>query len=96
MVLKGVISQRLIISKDRTKRILAYEVMRVDDAISNLIREMAIEQIYSVIQTSSAKGMCTMNDCLASLCKKNLIEKDAARKLSPRIKELDRLLERKG
>ena len=96
MVLKGVISQRLITSKDRTKRVLAYEVMQVNDAISNLIREMAIEQIYSVIQTSSAKGMCTLNDCLAMLYKKNLIEKDIARRMSPRLKEIDRLLERKG
>ena len=68
--------------------------MRVTNAISNLIREMTVEQIYSVIQTGAGKGMCTMNDSLARLYKKDLIDKDVALKLSPRMKELERQLER--
>ncbi len=94
MVLRGVVSQRLVLTKDSSRRVLAYEVMRVTNAISNLIREMTVEQIYSVIQTGAGKGMCTMNDSLARLYKKDLIDKDVALKLSPRMKELERQLER--
>jgi Tfp pilus assembly pilus retraction ATPase PilT len=55
---------------------------------------MTIEQIYSVIQTSASQGMCSMNDSLARLHKKNLIDKEVALKLSPRMNELERQLER--
>lgn len=94
MVLRGVISQRLVLTSDSTRRVLAYEVMRVTNAISNLIREMTIEQIYSVIQTSASQGMCSMNDSLARLYRKSLIDKEVALKLSPRVNELERQLER--
>ncbi len=94
MVLRGVISQRLVLTIDSTRRVLAYEVMRVTNAISNLIREMTIEQIYSVIQTSASHGMCSMNDSLERLYRKNLIDREVALKLSPRMNELERQLER--
>lgn len=94
MVLRGVISQRLVMTRDMSRRVLAYEVMVVTNAISNLIREMTVEQIYSVIQTGSGKGMCTMNDSLERLYRNNLIERGEALRLSPRIGELERQLER--
>ena len=94
MVLRGVISQRLVLSKDRSKRVLAYETMRVTNAISNMIREMTIEQIYSSIQTGASNGMCTMNDSLAHLYSRGLIDRETAFRHSPRIKELERKLER--
>jgi len=95
MVLRGVISQRLVMTRDMSRRVLAYEVMRVTNAISNLIREMTVEQIYSVIQTGAGSGMCTMNDSLERLYRNGLIERNEALRLSPRVGELERQLERK-
>jgi len=52
----------------RQGRVLAYEVMNVNNAIRNLIREAQPQQIYSVIQTGRAESMVTMNDSLKALC----------------------------
>ena len=38
-----------------------------DDAVRNLIRQAKIEQIYSVMQTSTLRGMQTMEQSLADL-----------------------------
>lgn len=93
LVLEGVIAQRLITTRDGRRRVLATEVMNVNGAIRNLIREMHVEQIYSVIQTSSAEGMTTMNDSLKRLCDQGLIDPEAAVRNSARPRELMRLLE---
>jgi twitching motility protein PilT len=88
MVLLGVISQQLLITRDRNRRVLACEVMNVNNAIRNLIREEEIQQIYSVIQTGRSEGMCTMNDSLQHLVQLGLIDMDLALRRSPRPKEL--------
>ena len=59
----------------------------------NLIREMHVEQIYSVIQTSSSEGMSTMNNSLKRLCDQGLIDVESAIRSSSRTRELMRLLE---
>jgi len=92
LVLVGVISQQLLITKDGSRRVLAYEVLNVNNAIRNLIREMEVQQIYSVIQTGKAEGMVTMNESLRQLCSAGLIETDIAIRRSPRPKELAQLL----
>jgi len=93
-VLVGVISQQLIMTRDESARVLASEVMNVDNAIRNLIREKQVQQIYSVIQTGKASGMVTMNESLASLFFDDRITEEAALMRSPRPKELMRLLDR--
>lgn len=95
LVLVGIIAQQLMITRDGTRRVLAYEVMNVNNAIRNLIREMQIQQIYSVLQTGRAEGMITMNDCLWQLCQRNLIDTDIAIRRSPRPKEMARLVSEK-
>ena len=92
MVLVGVISQQLIITSDGLRRVLACEVMNVNQAIRNLIRETEIQQIYSVIQTGRGEGMITMNDSLRQLCEDEVIDVDTAMSRSPRPKELARML----
>ena len=93
MVLSGVLSQALIVSADRQRRVLAYEVMNVNSAIRNLIREMQAQQIYAVIQTSRSDHMVTMNDTLRDLCARGLLDPVVAMTRSPRPKELARMLE---
>jgi twitching motility protein PilT len=88
MSLVGIIAQQLITTPDEDRRVLACEVMRLNTAIANLIREQHLQQIYSMIQTGRRSGMCTMNDSLKRLCDEALIDPDRAVKRSPRPKEL--------
>jgi twitching motility protein PilT len=57
MVLTGVLSQSLLMTADQARRVLACEVMNVNNAIRNLIRERQLQQVYSVIQTGRGEGM---------------------------------------
>ncbi len=59
-------------------RVMAQEIMLVNPAISNLIREQKTAQIYSVMQTSVAAGMQTLDMALKELIKKRLITKEDA------------------
>ncbi len=63
--LKGVISQTLC--KTGKGRIAAMEVLLVNSAVSNLIREGKIYQIPSIMQTAKGQGMVMLNDALFKL-----------------------------
>lgn len=76
--LQGVISQTLL-KKNGGGRVAAHEIMVGTPAIRNLIREDKIAQMYSAIQTGSAYGMQTMDQCLQNLVNKGLITRDVAR-----------------
>jgi twitching motility protein PilT len=78
MTLKAIISQVLIPKKDGG-RIAAREVLLNTPAVSNLIRENKISQIKTVIQTSAAEGMITMDQALTNLFNKGLITEDEAK-----------------
>lgn len=92
LVLVGVVSQQLLPTLDGTRRVMACEVMNVNQAIRNLIREMQIQQIYSVVQTGRTDGMITMNDSLKALVDSRAIDRELALSRSPRPKELERQL----
>ena len=76
--LQGVISQSLI-KKNGGGRVAAHEIMVGTPAIRNLIREDKVAQMYSAIQTGSAYGMQTMDQCLKDMLKRGLISVEAAR-----------------
>lgn len=92
MVLTAVISQALLLSLDQSRRVLACEVMNVNNAIRNLIREHQLQQIYSVIQTGKSEGMISMNESLKQLVAEGKIDQDMAMERSPRPRELARML----
>jgi twitching motility protein PilT len=77
--LVAVISQSLCKLKDGSGRVAAHEIMIGTPAIRNLIRENKIAQMYSVIQTSQAVGMQTLDQCLADLVRRNTISPAEAR-----------------
>jgi len=77
--LVGVISQTLCKKKDGSGRVAAHEIMIGTPAIRNLIRENKVAQMYSMIQTSQAYGMQTLDQNLADLVKRNLISAAEAR-----------------
>lgn len=76
-VLKGVISQQLIQRVDQSGRIAALEIMAVNSAIQNLIREGKTHQIQTVMQTGLKFGMTTMDAYLVDLFKKGKISKES-------------------
>ncbi|MDF2182386.1 type IV pilus twitching motility protein PilT [Neptuniibacter sp. CAU 1671] len=76
--LQGVISQTLL-KKPQGGRCAAHEIMIGTPAIRNLIREDKVAQMYSAIQTGSAFGMQTLDQCLANLVAKGQISRDVAR-----------------
>ena len=57
----------------------AWEIMVGTPAIRNLIREDKVAQMYSAIQTGSALGMQTMDQCLHDMVEKRVITRDVAR-----------------
>ena len=70
--LLGIMSQTLC--KNKTgKRSLAYELLINTPAISNLVRERKVSQIYSQLQTGSKDGMNTLEQCLQDLIDSNII-----------------------
>jgi twitching motility protein PilT len=92
-VLIGVVAQQLMLTRDNAKRVLACEVMRVNSGISSLIREMKVEQIYSMIQAGRKEGMITMNESLRELLALDLIHTQTALNRTVNPKELLRLIE---
>ena len=76
--LQAVISQTLL-KRATGGRVAAHEIMRGTSAIRNLIREDKVAQMYSAIQTGSAIGMQTMDQCLLDMVEKRVITRDVAR-----------------
>src|SRR6184192_4183671 len=94
--LEGVVTQALLPTADGTGRVAALEILYPDDAVRNLIRQAKVEQVYSVMQTGTAKGMQTMEQSLAELTLRGVITVDTALARSSRPDQLLGLLERAG
>ena len=89
--LAGVVSQILLPRKDQEGRVLATEVMIATAGIRHLIREQAIEQIPTAIQTGQKYGMKTMDKCLQEMCQAGIISYDVAIERAKNPEEFERL-----
>lgn len=76
--LRGVISQTLIPRKDGNGRVAAFEIMIVNDAVANMIREGKCHQIDSLLQTGMKTGMISLDMYLAQLVKNDVVDLDDA------------------
>ena len=74
-----VVTQRLLKTRDGLGRVGAFEIMKCNGAIQNLIREAKIHQIPSIMQTAVREGMITMDKSLEELAKSGKIDPGAAR-----------------
>ena len=74
----------------------ALEILIPDDAIRNLIRQGKVEQIYSVMQTASSRGMQTMEQSLAELVFRRVVTKEDALAWTSRAEQFESLLDRAG
>ncbi len=74
-VLQAVISQQLLTTTDN-KLTPAFEIMFLNNAIRNMIRENKIHQIDNIIGMGAGEGMTTMDNSLLALYRKGLIDRD--------------------
>lgn len=77
MQLQAVISQHLIPSPV-IGRAAAFEVMLVNNAVSNLIRDSKVHQLNSLIHSSEGKGMKSMDTSIMELYRNGLITRENA------------------
>jgi twitching motility protein PilT len=94
--LEGIITQTLLPTLDGQGRVAGLEILFPDDAVRNLIRQARVEQIYSVMQTGTQRGMQTMEQALQALVTRNVISKETALGASSRPDMLTGLLDRSG
>ncbi|MEA4923984.1 MAG: PilT/PilU family type 4a pilus ATPase [Syntrophomonadaceae bacterium] len=78
--LLGIISQQLIPTINGNDRVAAAEVLILNSAIRNLIRENKMHQIYSAIQTGASTGMISMGRAVKMLYLQNLISYESFNK----------------
>src|SRR6478672_1690422 len=94
--LQGVVTQALLPTADQMGRVPALEILLPDDAVRNLIRQGKVEQIYSVMQTNTGRGMQTMEQSLGDLIMRRVVDLDVGLSRSSRPSQLIGLLERSG
>jgi twitching motility protein PilT len=94
--LQAVVTQALLPTADGQGRIAAVEILLPDDGVRNLIRQGKVEQIYSVMQTNTSRGMQTMEQSLCELVLRGTITLDVALGASSYPDQLLGLLERSG
>jgi twitching motility protein PilT len=94
--LQAVVTQALLPTADGAGRVASLEILLPDDAVRNLIRQAKIEQVYSVMQTGTARGMQTMEQALADLAVRRVVNVDVALERSSRPDQLTGILERSG
>jgi twitching motility protein PilT len=91
--LQGVVSQTLVKRKDGTGRVAAFETLLATPAVRNMIREASTHQIGSMIQTGLKQGMMTLDQSLANLVTKGVIEYQTGLEKASNVEEFHRLLE---
>ena len=77
-VLEAVISQQLIPTADGYSRAAAFEVMHVNSAVRNMIREGKTHQLITIMQTNRKQGMITMDEAIVELCRSGKINREMA------------------
>ncbi len=78
LTLRAVVSQVLLPRADGKGRVAARELMFVNQAIQNMIREDKIHQVTNVIATSLREDMVTLDDSLGELVDRGAISFETA------------------
>ena len=94
--IQGIVTQTLLPTVDGKGRVAALEILLPDDAVRNLIRQAKVEQIYSVMQTNTGRGMQTLEQALVDLITRGIITQEVAMSRSSRPDQLLGLLQRNG
>lgn len=96
MSLQAVITQSLLPRADKNGRVLALEILILNPAVRNLIRENKIHQIYATMQMGQEKfGMLTFNQSLVDLYYRRLITLETAREATSKPEELTDMIQKR-
>jgi len=79
-VLLAVVAQRLLVGVDRSRRVMACEILRNTPAVANLIREDKVAQIPSIMETQSRMGMVSLDAAIKELYLAGKVDEEQARK----------------
>jgi twitching motility protein PilT len=93
--LRGVVCQTLVKRADAKGRAAASEIMIVTPAIATMIRRDETHQIHQALQSGAELGMQTLNQHLAELVVKGVIERETAEEVATDVKDLDALVQGK-
>jgi twitching motility protein PilT len=94
LVLREVVTQRLVPRRDRPGMVPAVEILKVTNAVANLIRTGRSEQIYSAMEGGGGQGMRTLEQELAGLVAAGTVEERDARLVAHDAGALDQWLAR--
>ena len=95
MVLQATVAQRLVPTIDGST-VPVFEIMVMNTAIRNLIREEKTYQIDSVIAAGGAQGMQTMDQGLFNVVKQGIVDKQVALQHANHQEALARRFEAEG
>jgi twitching motility protein PilT len=93
--LQGVISQKLAPRASGKGRIMVPEIMIATSGIRNMIRERAVGQLRSAIQTGGQYGMRTFDKSLKELYEKDIITYQTALSMVTDMAEFESLMSKK-
>ena len=92
-ILVGIVSQRLL-PQIGGGRIVASEILMVNAAVRNIIREAKTHQLETVIQTGAEEGMQTIDSDLARLVKTGKVSLEEAKNYALNINQLERFVKK--
>lgn len=78
LTLKAVVAQTLLSHQSGRGRVVAAEILLVNPAAANLIRQHKTEQLYSVMESGNRFGMRTMEQSLAELVRGGTVSREEA------------------
>ncbi len=76
--LQGIVAQELLPTADRSRRVLAFELLVANSGVRNLIRESNSHMLDTAMQTGAKDGMVLMDNCLNDLYSRGIITYDTA------------------
>ncbi|MFC2145619.1 type IV pilus twitching motility protein PilT, partial [Actinomycetota bacterium] len=90
--LRAVLVQQLLENTQGDGRVAATELMFVNAAIANMIRESKAHQIYTAIQAGGKRGMMTMDMSLANHYKQGRISREVCMEKAHNREEMQRMI----
>ncbi|HYE22045.1 MAG TPA: type IV pilus twitching motility protein PilT [Verrucomicrobiae bacterium] len=92
-ILLGILSQRLL-PKVGGGRVPALEILTMNTAVSNIIREGKTHQLPNVIHTSTSSGMISMDRYLAELVRSSQVSLEEAQRFVTDLSLFESLIKR--
>ena len=91
--LRAALAQHLLPHRSGRGRAPAVELMFITTAIRHMISANKLDQIYSAVESGGAAGMCTLEQSLAALLRRGLIEERTAFERCGEPEALRRMIE---